>query len=125
MDTISAKNKLTIDNYKQKKRTVTRIKWPDTDKDVGLMLLNCAELQESYFAARDYFAKKGYQNQAENDMEYEAEKLTQQICRFLIDPESCTGEEKYRIFASADECRKSLTANERLFFATKYLELLG
>ena len=117
------KNKLTIENYKQKLRKVEVVEWPDSGKKVGIMQLNYAEIQEAYFAARESFSKRGYQQISADDMEFDTEKLIQRVYLFLVDPDSRTGEKKYRIFNNCDECKQFLTSKEMLYFASNYLEL--
>ena len=120
-----SENSLTIEKYKSKSRKVTKIQWPGGEKEIGILQLNFSEIQESYFYARETFAKKGYQKIENDNDEFDNEKLIQRVYRFLVDPESCTGEKKYRIFRDPDECKQMLTVNEMIYFATKYLEAYG
>ena len=105
-------------HYKSKSRTIKSCEWPGTGKPVGLLKLNCAELQQARFAAIEHFDKKNIELTIFSASALDAEEMVQQCYLFLIDPEA--NNPKYRIFSSADEARSELDDDERVYFCRKY-----
>lgn len=116
-----AAKRLTIDDLKPYIREVEVVDWPGTDRKVGLMRLNCEELQQAYFAMREHFRRQGQPVDLFSQEEHEAEEMLQQVYRMLIDPSSKVAD--YRVFSSADQARKRLDAYERRFFCALHNEL--
>lgn len=99
-------------------RTVHPVDWPGLpDRKVGLMELRCSEQLEAYFAAREVFARKGWETIDPAAVPSFEEELHVQYCyRMLVDPETVSADPRFRICESVDETRQRLDANERNFF---------
>ena len=108
----------TIDDIEGDVRDIKVIKWPGTDKDVGIMLLRCNELQEAHFDAREWFRKKAQKTDDTSHIQFLVEEEVRQCLRFLIDPESKKAE--YKIFANPDIARKRLTQAKRVYLVDQY-----
>jgi hypothetical protein len=110
-----------VANYKGRFRVVEKVEWPEAGKEVGILKMTCAELQQARFAAIEHFDKKNVELTVFSAQALDAEEMTQQCFLFLLDPDSKNPE--WRIFSSADEARKLLTNDERYYFCGKYNEL--
>ncbi len=105
-------------------RAVHQVPWPGSEngRQVGVLELRCAEIQDAYFAAREHFSKRGWSDlDAVAISAFNIELEVQNCYRMLIDPDSRNAVD--RIFKDADECRKRLGPAERHFFATMHDEL--
>lgn len=104
-------------------RTVHVIPWPGLpDRKVGLLELRCGEQLEAYFAAREIFSRKGWENiDVAANPHFGAELELQYVFRMLVDPETTTADPRFRIFASVDEARARLDPDERAHFATAHV----
>jgi hypothetical protein len=107
-------------------RTVHRVRWPGTDKDVGLLMLRCSEIAAAYFDAREWFRRKGLEAIEDGStLEALQQELDLQYCfRMLVDPEAKIADA--RLFAAVEDARARLSTDERTHFvdlhATKQLE---
>ena len=117
------KQKRLIDRILSRERDIKLIQYPGTEENVGLMLLNCSELQESHFTARKWFAKKCQEVDDTSHIQFLAEEEIQQCFSFLIDPDSGNGVDK--LFASDKEARKRLGVEERAYFIDQYSAFLN
>jgi len=111
----------TVDYYSSKHREIKLVDWPESDKQVGVLELNCDELQKARLAAIEHFRKQNIELTIFTSAALDAEEMVQQCCIFLIDPEAKNP--SYKIFRGADEARKRLTNTERFYFCSKYSEL--
>lgn len=102
-------------------RTTSVVRWPGRDWDVSVLDLRCSEIQAAYFAARDVFARKGYRDLLDVAAKaaFDEELETQYVWRMLIDADS--RDPKDRVFATVDECRAELSADERGFFSGEHM----
>lgn len=101
-------------------RTVHRVKWPGTDKDVGLLMLRCSEIASAYFDAREWFRRKGL-GAIEDGSTLEAlqQELDLQYCfRMLVDPEAKIADA--RLFATVEDARARLSTDERTWFVDQH-----
>jgi hypothetical protein len=119
---VAGERKLGIADFKPLlEREVFPVTWPGTDKRVGVLILRCAEVQESHFAARAHFAKKAREVDQPSMAEFSYEEDAQLCYRMLIDPEARVADA--RIFKSADEARGMLDIDERAFFVSEHQRL--
>lgn len=101
----------TIDYYQPKIREIKLAEWPGSEKQIGVLKLNCDELQKARFAAIEHFQKQNIELTLFTSQALEAEEMLQQCAMFLIDPDAKNP--SYRIFRGADEARKRLTDDDR------------
>jgi len=103
-------------------RTVHAVDWPGVPgKKVGLLELRCNELLDAYFAARETFSRKGWEDIDAVAAVAFADELNLQYCfRMLVDPDACNP--KFQVFKTADEARERLSAAERSYFVELHLE---
>ena len=113
----------TVDSYKSKSRDIRLVEWPGTGKQVGILRMNCAEIQKARFEAIEYFDKKNIKIDLFSSAALDAEEMVQQCHIFLIDPDASNP--NYRVFRGADEARNRLTDDERYYFCQKYNELFN
>jgi hypothetical protein len=111
----------TVDYYLPKTRNINLVPWPGTDKEVGILELNCDELQKARFAAIEHFAKNNIELNIFSTGILDSEEMVQQCYLFLIDPEARNY--KYKVFRGADEARKKLTDDMRFYFCQQYNRL--
>jgi hypothetical protein len=119
---VAERQRVTIDTLKGKDlRTVHAVEWPGLpDRKVGLLELRCAELLEAYFAAREVFARKGWEAiDAAALSAFEEELHVQYVYRALVDPETQSAAPQFRICKDADQTRARLDPFERDYFAGK------
>lgn len=112
-----------IDELKPDEREVTVIKWPGTDRDVGLLHLNVGELLDAHCAARELFRKRGIAADPWSSEALEQEEMTQQVFRMLVEPDARVADA--RVFQSVDQCRKRLDAEERSWFCVQHERSYG
>ncbi len=119
---VAERQRVTIDSLKGKDlRTVHAVEWPGLpDSKVGLLELRCAELLEAYFAAREVFARKGWEQiDAAALSAFEEELHVQYVYRALVDPEAVSAAPQFRICKDADQTRARLDPFERDYFSSK------
>jgi len=99
-------------------RDVHVVKWPGTEKSVGLLMLRCSEIADAYFDARERFRRKGLEID-ESTLQALQEELDLQYCyRMLVDPEAKIADA--RLFKDATEARDRLDSDLRVFFCDKH-----
>jgi hypothetical protein len=97
-------------------RAVTKT-FPLGELTLGLRLLVETDYQAAGWAANDLLAKHDTELTTANADLFEAEKLTQLMLRFLVDP--ATGKP---LFSSADELRSTLSREERNAVGAAYYD---
>ncbi len=102
-------------------REVFQVGWPGTGREVGLMLLRCAEVQEAHFAAVDRFRRAVQPADGVGLSEFLREVERQQVFRMVLQPGSRRPED--RLFDSADAVRKALDLDEVAFFQREHERL--
>lgn len=113
--------KLTIRDFKPKDRRVDLVRWPGTERHVGLMQLNCAEVQAAHLAARARFRNRGQDVDEFSRAELQAEESLQCCYLMLIDQDACVADA--RVFASADQARTELGPDLREYFMNEHVRL--
>lgn len=114
MDTGRTK-KLSIKDFRDiVRRDIDVIKWPGTEKEVGLMLLNVGEIMDAHIDARAYFRKQAQDVDLFSQNELLREEEHQMIYRMIVDHACKVG--KDRVFSSMDDVRKHLLPDEREYF---------
>jgi hypothetical protein len=105
-------------------RTVHRVRWPGTDKDVGLLMLRCSEIAAAYFDAREWFRRKGLEAIEDSStlLALQQEYDLQLCYRALVDPEAKIADA--RLFKDAADARSRLDVKERVHFASLHGEKL-
>lgn len=109
---------LKASDFKAADREIAVVPWPGTGQQVGVLLLNCAELQQAHLDARRRFRKMGQDLDLYSAEELEAEEMLQQCYLMLVDPSARVA--TARIFESADQARDVLDANERALFCGEH-----
>lgn len=108
-----------LDRLKPMMRTVHPIKWPGTDRDVGLLMLRCDELAAAELGARETIQKRGLGLDAiVNRDVLVREEEAEQVWRMVVEPDSRSGLEKHRIFKDVAEVKERLDPWERSYFVT-------
>ncbi len=102
------------------RRDITLIDWPGSAKNIGLMLLNCDEVQQCHLEARAWFRRNGQDVDLFSTDELEREERHQQVFRMLVDPDAKTAQS--RVFATIAEARKTLLPDELFYFLHKHDE---
>lgn len=113
-----SEKRATSKDYISQHREIVLISWPGNDKEVGLLKLNCAELQQAYFESRRRFDKQQIRMDVFAEEALSAEEMVQQCYLMLIDPEARNP--KYKVFKSADEARNLLDDDMREYFVKAY-----
>lgn len=118
---MAEQKKLSIKDIRADQREVSLIKWPGTEKEIGLMLLRCGEIQEAHFAAVEWFQKKIQLMDGVNLAEFIREKERQEIFRMLLQPDSKRPQD--RLFNSAEDVRRELDLDEVAYFQAEHQRL--
>ncbi len=118
--------KLTRNSTEKKKlnirpRDVAAIDWPGQERRANIMMLNCAEIQQAHFAARNWFERKGQPVDDANERTFTDEENIQLVYRMLIEEDSVNP--KAQIFSSADEARAFLGPDECAYFIGEHIRL--
>lgn len=95
---------------KSNQRDIRTVCYPGTDIQVGLLVLHCSEIQEAYFAARDWFERKRQPVDDYAQQQFSFELDYQLLYRMLLEPDSKNPVD--RVFRSPDEVRKILSPDE-------------
>ncbi len=118
----SAARKLGIGDLKSLKRQIETVPWPGgAERQVGIMKLNCLELQESYFAARERFEQRQVAVDLLSKPYLDEEEAYQHVYRFLIDPDRRAP--PGRVFPNANKVREALTFDEVQYLMREYRRL--
>lgn len=115
--------RVTIDDIKPDLREVKAVEWPGTGRQVGVLHLNVGELLEAHAAARETCKRRGIPADMWSAEAIEAEEMTQQCYRMLVDPEARIADA--RVFTSIEQVRKRLDAEERGHFCAQHERLYG
>jgi len=107
-----------LEKLKAGKKNIKVLKFPGTEEDVGLQLLSNHDLQESVFAAENYFKKAGIEIVSTVLDSYEDERTTQLLFRALKDP----ARPQNPFAATVDELRRNLTKEEKEILTDEYLQ---
>lgn len=114
---------MSIDDVKPAVREVTPVAWPGTDKMVGLLHLNLAELQDAHADARRHCKRRDIPADVFSAEELEKEEMAQQCFRALVDPDARVADA--RLFESVDQLRQRMDAEERAWFCALHERLYG
>lgn len=97
-------------------RIVNRLKWPGTEREVGILDLRCSELEDCEVDAREHLVRRGLNIDAPTSAALLERELQVQIAwRILVEPDS-KGQPQYRLFKTADETRTRLDPDTRGYF---------
>ena len=107
-----------LDKLKGGKRHIRVIKFPGTDQDVALRVLNNSETQEALFATERHFRDKEIEVTLTTAEAFEDENTTQILFRALRNAE----DPSEPLAASPDELRRALTREEKDHLVELYLE---
>ncbi len=109
-----AQKRSTLADYKGTERHVRRVPWPGLQREIGVLRLVCAEIQQAYFAAREHFSRQRQAVDGAGQRLFQDEVDFQLVYRMLIAPDSKRPED--RICKSVDELRRLLEPDEVAHF---------
>ena len=108
-----------IDQYAPPIRKVHQIKWPGTERVVGLLMLKCDEIMRAEADAREAVVRAGMGIDAlVNRDVLDREIEVQQAFRMVVAPDSKGLDKKDRIFKDAKHARETMEPWERTYFLT-------
>jgi len=110
-----------LDDYIGKLREVGTAMWPGTEREVGILLLSCADVQAAAFAARDHFKRQVQPVDGPMADSFQWEWEYQLVYRMLLDPDSKRPED--RLFATAGQLRERLTPDQVQYFLDEHAKL--
>ncbi len=102
-------------------REANEVQWPGQERKVSMLQLNCAEIQKSHFAARNWFERKGQEVDEANQQVFTDEEGIQLCYLMLLEEDSVNP--NTRIFSSVDDAREYLNPDERAFFIGEHIRV--
>jgi hypothetical protein len=102
-------------------RETVLLPWPGTGKQVALLLLSCADVQDAAFEAAEHFARRRQRTDGVLTDLFQWEWEYQLVARMLLDPDSKRPQD--RIFTDATQLRAALTPDLVQWFLDRHAEL--
>lgn len=95
-----------IEKLKAGKRHIRKMKFPGTDIEIGIQVLNEAELQASIFETERHFKNAGIEISATTIGIYDKEQITQTLFRAIVEPSKPNQNGTYnKLFSNVDDLR--------------------
>lgn len=110
----------TVKTYLSEQRVIKVVPWPGIEKDVGILVLNCDDIQSAVFEARSHFDRQRQPVDALAEQWFLHEIEYQLVRRILIDPDSKNPSD--RIFLSAAQFRKAMSPDLVQWFLDRHAE---